>query len=83
MVGTEWVKGRVRKLFEDRGYGFIDASLGPNKDVFFHLKHIDRLEREFLKEGVEVKFQLEQNGERLRAHRVSLLFEKTQQGATK
>lgn len=69
----DWERGRVRKLFVDRGYGFIDA--GKGKDVFFHLRFLSKVEREFLKEGIEVKFQIEQNGDRLRAHRVALLVE--------
>ena len=68
---SDWTKGRVRKVFVDRGYGFID--IGTGKDVFFHLKFLDRVQREFVKEGVEVRFQLEETERRLRAHRVSLL----------
>jgi len=68
---SEWVDGRVRKIFADRGYGFIDAGMG--KDIFFHLRFLDRVKREFIKEGVQVKFQLEHNGDRLRAHRIQLV----------
>jgi cold shock CspA family protein len=68
---AEWTTGRVRKLYVDRGYGFIEAGLG--RDVFFHCKTFTKIEREFLKEGVEVKFQIEENDGKLRAYRVTLL----------
>ena len=71
MSESDWTMGRIRKVFVDRGYGFIDAGLG--KDVFFHMKFLSKIEREFIREGVNVRFQLEENEDKLRARRVSLI----------
>jgi cold shock protein len=53
------MKGTIKKLMRDRGFGFIRATDG--KEIFFHRSSL-RIEDDFdrLSEGDSVEFELEQ-----------------------
>jgi CRISPR-associated protein Cmr6 len=54
--------GRIKKIFRDRGYGFILYSEGNKKrDVFFHFSGIKNEDKELLAEGQEVEFEVRED----------------------
>ena len=52
------VKGTIRRLIPDRGYGFIKTE--DEKDLFFHRNDIEGVEFASLSEGQEVEFEVGQ-----------------------
>ncbi len=48
--------GSIKRLFRDRGFGFIKVNGGP--DVFFHRSHIRDGTFETLEEGAAVEFEM-------------------------
>jgi cold shock protein len=63
------MRGTIKKLLRDRGFGFIRAADG--KEVFFHRSSL-RIEDDFdrLSEGDSVEFELEQGPKGPRAANV-------------
>jgi len=61
------VQGKIRKVIEDRGFGFIAADDG--REIFFHKSGLQGVDIKDLKEGDPVEFDLENgpNGRRPRA----------------
>ncbi len=55
------MKGTVKRLIKERGFGFISAEDGS--EVFFHLSSLEGLDFDALEEGTSVDFDLE-NGPR-------------------
>jgi cold shock CspA family protein len=54
--------GSIIRLFEDRGYGFVDVpELG--QDAFFHYSLFPRPAREGLREGQELSFEVQSDAE--------------------
>lgn len=53
------VEGTVVKLM-DKGFGFISYE-GSEKDLFFHLRSLQNIEFDDLKEGDRVSFEIEQS----------------------
>lgn len=51
------MKGKIKKLIRDRGFGFIAAEDG--KDVFFHRSALVGGDFDSLVEGTDVEFDLE------------------------
>ena len=54
--GTTMTTGTVRRLVEDRGFGFIGNNSG--KDVFFHYSQLDGIKFQTLKEGQYVCYRV-------------------------
>ncbi len=51
------MKGKIKKLIQDRGYGFITAENG--QDIFFHRSAIVGTDFSALDEGTSVEFNSE------------------------
>ncbi|MCX6000822.1 MAG: cold shock domain-containing protein [Chloroflexi bacterium] len=49
------VKGTIKKLIGDKGYGFIQTEEG--KELFFHRNQLQGVEYSSLKEGQEVEYE--------------------------
>ena len=52
--------GSIKKIVQDRGFGFIRPERGP--DVFFHCSTVQGGAFEALAEGQEVDYELEDGG---------------------
>ena len=62
------LKGKIRKLIGERGFGFIAAE--DNRDVFFHRSAMAGQDFDALKEGNSVEFDLERGPKGLQAMNV-------------
>jgi len=70
-------KGTIKKLVEDKGYGFIKTEEG--KDLFFHRNDLLGMEFSSLKEGQEVEYETGTGrGGRPQAAKVKLASPKTE-----
>jgi cold shock protein len=58
-------KGTIKKVIQDRGYGFIRADDGG--EFFFHMSGLQGLDFKNLKEGDPVEFDVEKNNRGSRA----------------
>ena len=74
------MKGKIRKLIRERGFGFIAAE--DSKDVFFHRSALAGEDFDALNEGNSVEFDLERGPKGLQARnvRVDDLFRKQERG---
>lgn len=50
------MKGTVKKLIRDRGFGFITAEDGS--EVFFHRSELEGLDFDTMEEGAGVEFEV-------------------------
>ena len=50
------LKGTIRRLITDRGFGFIKTEEG--KDLFFHRSQLEGVDYSSLREGQEVEFEM-------------------------
>jgi CspA family cold shock protein len=64
------LKGKVKKLIRDRGFGFITAEDGT--EVFFHRSDLVEADFDAMEEGVDVEFDLESGAKGPRAVKVKL-----------
>jgi len=62
------LKGKIRKLVRERGFGFIAAE--DSKDVFFHRSALAGEDFDALNEGNSVEFDLERGPKGLQARNV-------------
>ena len=62
------MKGKIRKLIRERGFGFIAAE--DSKDVFFHRSALAGEDFDALEEGNSVEFDLERGPKGLQARNV-------------
>jgi cold shock CspA family protein len=78
--GDRRLKGKIRKLIRERGFGFIAAE--DSKDVFFHRSALAGEDFDALEEGNSVEFDLERGPKGLQARnvRVDDLFRKQERG---
>ena len=76
------MKGKIRKLIRERGFGFIAAE--DSKDVFFHRSALAGEDFDALEEGNSVEFDLERGPKGLQARnvRVDDLFRKQESGGS-
>jgi len=51
------LKGEIKKLIRERGYGFISAEDG--REVFFHSSALEEIDFGALEEGNSVEFNVE------------------------
>ncbi len=64
-------EGTIKKLVQDRGFGFISAEDG--RDYFFHRSGLDgAVNFDSLTGGERVEFEIETSQKGPRAHRVRL-----------
>ena len=63
-------QGRIKKLVNDKGFGFIDGGSG---DLFFHHSAVEEASFEELREGQTVEFEVGQSPKGLRAEHVRLV----------
>ncbi len=52
------MKGKIKKLIRERGFGFIAAE--DDKEVFFHRSALAKEDFDALEEGTSVEFNLEE-----------------------
>jgi cold shock protein len=62
------MKGTIKKLVRERGFGFIQADDG--REIFFHHSVLQGLNFGDLKEGQSVKFEVEHGDKGPRAKNV-------------
>lgn len=65
------MKGEIKKLVQDRGFGFIGAEDG--KEVFFHRSALMEDDFDTLQEGATVEFNLERGPKGFRAADVRVM----------
>ena len=65
------MKGKVKKLVRDRGFGFVESEDG--QDIFFHFSALPPGGFDALGEGEEVEFQVEQGDKGPRATQMSVI----------
>ena len=51
--------GRIKKVIEDKGYGFIRADYG--REIFFHMTDLHDVDIKDLKEGDPMEFDVEKD----------------------
>jgi len=67
-------KGKIRRLFKDRDYGFIEADDG--RSIFFHTSSLKGVEIQSLSPYQRVEFEVEEGIKGIRAVRVVPIIEK-------
>lgn len=65
------MKGKIKKLIKERGFGFINAEDG--KEVFFHRSALEETDFDALEEGSSVEFNLERGPKGPRAVNVRMI----------
>ena len=64
------MKGSIKRIVRDRGFGFISAEDGS--EVFFHRSSLEGVQFEALEEGSNVEFDSEQGPKGARAANVRM-----------
>lgn len=62
------LKGKIKRIIRERGFGFIEAEDG--KEIFFHQTGLVEVDFDELKEGDGVEFETEQSPKGARATNV-------------
>jgi CspA family cold shock protein len=65
------LKGKVKRLIRDRGFGFITAEDGT--EVFFHRSELVEADFDTMEEGADVEFDLESGAKGPRAVKVKVV----------
>ena len=65
------MKGKIKRLFRERGFGFISAEDG--REVFFHRSTLEGENFDALEEGNSVEFNVERGPKGPRAVNVTLI----------
>jgi len=65
------VKGKIKKLIRERGFGFISAEDG--REVFFHSSALEGVDFGALEEGDSVEFNVERGPKGPRAVNVRMI----------
>ena len=65
------MKGKINKLIQRRGFGFIDAEDG--QEVFFHRSALEGIDFNALEEGNDVEFDVEEGPKGPKAVKVNLV----------
>ena len=65
------MKGKIKRLIRDRGFGFISAE--DESEVFFHFSTLEGVDFETLEEGTDVEFDVEKGPKGPRAANVKLV----------
>jgi CspA family cold shock protein len=69
--GGAGLKGEIKKLIRERGFGFINAEDG--KEVFFHRSALEDIDLDTLEEGNSVEFEVEEGPKGLRAANIRMI----------
>ena len=64
------MKGKVKRLIRDRGFGFITSEDGT--EVFFHRSELVEADFDTMEEGADVEFDLESGAKGPRAVKVKV-----------
>ena len=64
------MKGKIKRLIRDRGYGFIEAENG--REVFFHRTALIDVEFDSLADGQKVQFDVEKGPKGPKAENIKL-----------
>ncbi len=67
------MKGKIKRLIQERGFGFISAEDGT--EVFFHRSALQDINFDTLEEGNSVEFDLEKGFKGPRAVNVKTITE--------
>lgn len=65
------MKGRIKRIVRDRGFGFISAEDG--QEVFFHMSGLVGMDINTLAEGQQVEFQVKRTAKGPRAEDIRSL----------
>ncbi len=65
------MKGKIKRLIRERGFGFITAEDGD--EVFFHRSALENEDFDALEEGTSVEFNLERGPKGPRAMNVRVV----------
>jgi CspA family cold shock protein len=65
------MKGKVKKLIWDRGFGFISTE--DEKEIFFHRSALEGIEFDALGEGTDVEFDVEDGPKGPRAVKIRVI----------
>ncbi len=65
------MKGTIKKVIRERGFGFISAEDG--REVFFHRSGLEEADFDALEEGNSVEFEVEKGPKGPRAVNVTLI----------
>jgi len=65
------LKGEIKRVIRDRGFGFISAEDG--KEIFFHRSALEGIDFDALEEGNSVEFNSERGPKGLRAVNVRVV----------
>ncbi len=66
------MKGTIKKMVVDKGFGFIKPD-GGGKDIFFHCSALVNAEWDALEEGGLVEFETEEGKKGIRAFNITLV----------
>ena len=64
------MKGKIKKVIRERGFGFISATDG--QEIFFHRSGLVGENFDSLNEGIEVEFETQNSPKGLRAVNVKV-----------
>ena len=65
------MKGEIKRLIRERGYGFISAEEG--REIFFHRSALEGVDFDALEEGNNVEFNVERGPKGPRAVNVRII----------
>jgi len=65
------LKGEIKRLIRERGYGFISAEEG--REIFFHRSALEGVDFDALEEGNNVEFNVERGPKGPRAVNVRII----------
>lgn len=65
------MKGKVKKVIQQRGFGFIVAEDG--KEIFFHRSALEGTDFDSLEEGTSVEFDVEKSPKGARAANIRIV----------
>lgn len=72
-MSNETYQGKIQQYHADKGYGFITA---PEGELFFHISDFPADDGE-PKRNERVKFQVEKNGDKFKAIRITRVEDKS------
>ncbi len=65
------MKGKVKKVIRERGFGFISAEDG--KEIFFHRSALEGADFDSLEEDTDVEFDVEKSPKGARAANIRIV----------
>ena len=65
------MKGKVKKIFHDRGYGFIRGE--NNENIFFHLSSLKNIDFGSLEEDMSVEFETDMGSKGIKAENIRMI----------